>query len=195
MIDIPTFRASLADAVARYLEHDAATRAAADADNKPERKRASDRRRRALVTLSALADAVRPEDGTPLSGGFRRCLEDARAALPPAAAAVLDTLPVDDVREWNPDGVYRCPACEHVGVALEDFGARLDVRPYPTGDVAAHRAAWLASALPERQLARIAAAVPYPHPTRAGYSYVLAPYRQSNCYTCRAEAARGGNRD
>jgi hypothetical protein len=186
-MDTHTFGTALADAVARYNEHDTAARAAATA---PERKRAGDRRRRALHTLGTLADAVRPADGASLSGGYRRALDVARAALPPAARAVLDGLPVEDVREWHPFAVYRCPGCDHVGHALEDFGARLDVMPYPTDRYATDRAAWLASDLPARQLARIAAAVPYPHPTRAGYSYALAPYRQSRCYTCRADAAR-----
>jgi len=177
--------------VGRYVEHHTAATAAPDAG---ERKRAGDRRRRALAALASYAETVRAtlgDDGAALSGGYRRALEAARASLPEAARAALDGLPVEDRRTWDPSGLARCPACDHVGELAEDFGARLDTLTVPTGDVASLRARWLAdTTLAPRQRARIEGFRPYLHPTKEGHSYMLGPYRQSNCKPCRNAAAR-----
>ena len=191
-MDIHTFRAELASAVDRYLTHHTAHASATDA---PSRKRAGDARRRALAALAALAEGVRPPDGSPLSGGFRRALEDARGRLPDGARGVFDALPVDAPRDWTPGAVYRCPRCGTVGEGATDFGARLDVMPVRSDALPTLRAGWLSSGLTDRQAARVASFAPTPHPTREGYTYALAPYRQSNCYPCRADAARASRVD
>lgn len=190
------FRDTLSERVETYLTHAAAWNAADAADDAAERKRAGDRRRRALASLARYAADVRAtlgDDGAALSGGYRRALDDARAALDayPTARAALDALPVEDVRTWTPGGVARCPRCETVGGVAEDFGARLDRLAVPLVDLVTTRAAWAADdTLTDGQRARIANDAPTPHPTRTGYASALGPYRQSNCYACRAVAAR-----
>lgn len=173
----------------------AADMSAAEANNdRTARKRASDRRRlalRDLATLATRARAMLGDDGAALSGGYRRALETARAALPAAARASLDALPVEDRRTWDPHAVAVCPHCEHVGEVAEDFGARLDILAIPTGEVRKLRAAWVEDdTLAPRQRDRIEGFRPYPHPTKEGHSYMLGPYRQSNCKACRNAAAR-----
>jgi hypothetical protein len=185
------FRDTLAGLVERYNEHVRAVDTAPDAG---ERKRAGDRRRRALVALERYASAVQNslgDDGAALSGGYRRALETARAALPPAARGALDSLPLEDRRTWDGTSIARCPKCETVGELAADFGARLDLLVVPTDRIVTLRAAWLGDdSLPDKQRARIEASAPTPHPNKQGHSYVLGPYRQSNCYSCRAKAAR-----
>ena len=186
-----SFRDTLAGLVERYNEH---ARAVETAPDTGERKRASDRRRRALVALERYASAVRDtlgEDGAALSGGYRRALETAREALPPTARGALDSLPIEDVRTWNGAAIARCPKCNEIGELAADFGARLDLLVIATDRIVTLRAAWLEDDnLPDKQRARIEASSPTPHPSKQGYSYVLGPYRQSNCYSCRAKAAR-----
>jgi hypothetical protein len=187
------FRKTLLGYVKAYTEHDSEHERT---DDKAEKKRIADRRRRAADsiarTCAAVADTL--DDDCNASGGYRATLADARRRLPPKAHTLLDGLPCDDVRAWSPDATYRCPHCDLVGPATEDFGARLEAIAHPAADVARLRAWWLdpsaaGAGLPERQRKRIAAFAPYPHPTRKGSVYALTPFRQSNCNPCRSRAA------
>ena len=193
-MDTHTFKRTLLPYVDAYVNHD---NAHSRTDDKAERKRIADRRRRAAdsVARTCAAVAATLDEDANASGGYRATLVEARKRLPPKAHTLLDGLPCDDVRAWDPSASYRCPHCDLVGPATEDFGARLEAIAHPSADVARLRAWWLdpsaaGAGLPERQRKRIEAFKPYPHPTRKGYVYALTPFRQSNCNPCRTEAAK-----
>lgn len=188
------FRSTLLGYVDAYVKHDADHERT---EGKAERKRIADRRRRAADGIARTCETVAAtlaEDGdTKASGGYRATLERARKALPVKAHRLLDGLPCDDVRAWNPDATYRCPRCGLVGPATDDFGARLETMTFNVADLPGLRLWWLdanGAALAPRQRKRIEAFTPYPHPTIKGLAYALAPFRQSNCNACRNEAAK-----
>jgi hypothetical protein len=191
LTDVAAFRATLAERVQAYVNADRDVESATD---KGDRDRALSRRRHATTRLRSLvADTVATlEEGVTLSGGYRAALHDARKTLGAKAAPLVDGLPVATAREWDPMAVYRCPSCSHVGLAVDDFGARLDPMRVAVADVATLRALWLdpEHGLAPRQTMRIASDVARPHPTDPDSVYVLRPYRQSNCNTCRTLAAR-----
>jgi hypothetical protein len=191
LTDVAAFRATLTERVQAYVNAD---RDVDNATDRAERERAMSRRRHATTRLRSLVSetVATLEEGVTLSGGYRAALTDARKALGAKGAPLVDGLPVATAREWDPVAVYRCPACSHVGVAVDDFGARLDPMRVAVADVATLRATWLdpEHGLAPRQTRRIACDVARPHPTDPAACYVLRPYRQSNCNACRTLAAR-----
>lgn len=197
------FRKTLLDYVDAYVKHDNEHESTED---KAERKRIADRRRRAADGIArtcatvAATLAVDAEDGdegeAKASGGYRAAIVRARKALPTKAHRLLDGLPCDDVRAWDPHATYRCPKCELVGPAVDAFGARLEVMTFDDdANLARLRAWWVrpddkGAQLADIQRKRIEAFHTYPHPTIKGLAYSLAPFRQSNCNACRNEAAK-----
>jgi hypothetical protein len=194
------FRKTLLDYVDAYVKHDSDHESTED---KAEKKRIADRRRRAADGIARTCESVaatlatETEEGeAKASGGYRAAIVRARKALPVKAHRLLDGLPCDDVRAWNPDASYRCPKCELVGPAVDAFGARLEVMAFDDdANLARLRAWWVrpdeeGAQLADIQRKRIEAFQPYPHPTSKGLTYALAPFRQSNCNACRNEAAK-----
>lgn len=198
------FRSTLLGYVDAYVKHDADHERTED---KAEKKRIADRRRRAADGIARTCEAVaatlatETEDGdeggeAKASGGYRAAIVRARKALPTKAHRLLDGLPCDDVRAWDPHATYRCPKCELVGPAVDAFGARLEVMAFnDDANLARLRAWWVrpddkGAQLADIQRKRIEAFHTYPHPTVKGLTYSLAPFRQSNCNTCRNEAAK-----
>ena len=191
------FRKALLGYVEAYNEHDSDHERTED---KAERKRIADRRRRAADgiarTCAAVAATLAEGGDTKASGGYRAAIVRARKALPVKAHRLLDGLPCDDVRAWNPHATYRCPKCELVGPAVDAFGARLEVMTFDDDASLERLLAWWVrpdehgAQLADIQRKRIEAFHTTPHPTIKGLTYALAPFRQSNCNACRNEAAK-----